>query len=103
MKKEFEFILKEFDTKNFPENLCKDKSTVEEGILESQEEYICVIEDSRFDFALRLEIMCPYIFKSGKKMLHGWYSKNFGGLFFSSKYNPIHPEDDEFVIAWKKI
>jgi hypothetical protein len=102
MRDEFKFLLKDFNT-NFPEDSCTNKSIVEEGIFESNDEYICIIEDSRFNYTLRLEIMCPYIFESENHSYFGWYSKNMDNLFFSSKNNPIHSEEDEYVIAWRKV
>lgn len=96
-------MLKDFKTSDFPESLCTIKNEREEGVFESEKEFICIVEDLRFNDQVRLMILCPYIYKSKKNVYHGWYSKNWNGTFFSSIYNPIHSEEDEYVIAWREL
>ncbi len=103
MNEYFEFLLKDFETSRFPEELCTVKNKKEKGVFESKEEFICIVDDERFDDQIRVMILCPYIYKEKHKVYYGWYSNAWDSTFFSSKNNPIHTVDDEYVIAWRKL
>ena len=96
---------------DFPVEECTIKSDKEDGIYNSNKQYLCMILDNRFQNHAELRIMTPYIWV-GNDLVHideykqfkdfvgcGWIDDS--GYFIDHYNNPIHGEDEyEYVIGF---
>lgn len=85
---------------NFPTELCVWQNEREKNVLDSDEPFLGLVFDKRFDYYLNLVIVYPYIYKeSDGSLLYGWVDKH--GQVYANIHNSCHLYD-EFVIGFKK-
>lgn len=94
-------ISSSFETKKFPAESCIKPSPHEEGCMDSEEIYLCVIVDRHYPSQCRMEHLRPYTAKDGRMTLYGWSRMDFDG-YIDHVTRSIH-DDDERVVAWKKV
>jgi hypothetical protein len=94
-----------FDTGSFPVEECIHPCPREAGVLEGKDLYLCLLVDVRFPDTARLILAFPYtciaLPEDGGGTLWGW-SSQLGKQWYDHKENCVH-DDDERVIAWKKV
>lgn len=100
----FDLLCTQWETKEFPVDLCTVPYPEEEGVMEAPAEvlFLCVLTDKRFGHRARIELVRPYTFKKPDGLiLFGWASMD-GAVTRGHFENGVH-DDDEVVVAWKEV
>jgi len=90
-----------FETKQFPEELCTIENVHEPEVHDCNVPFVCVIVDERFSHQCRIEVLFPYTAKDldSDELLYGWTD---GDRWVDHKDKTIHLDNDR-VVAWMKI
>jgi hypothetical protein len=94
----------QFERSGFPEALCTHQNSREPEVFDADQDFVCVLADSRFPSELRLKVLRPYVwrgndFETGEFLTRwGWTD---GDNVFDHWENNIN-DDYEFVVAWEK-
>lgn len=83
----------------FPVSECTIK-TNEEGILESDKYYLCLLIDRRFKSEFVIKTLRPYIWEGEDDKGYAWLDKD--GNFYDNFDMPIHM-DNEVVVGFRPM
>lgn len=98
----------DFENVEFPAALCNVRNVREPEVMDSEALFLCVLVDMRFPTQFRAEHLHPYtavdVHGYGAEgvrgaVLYGWTD---GNNWYDHQDNSVH-EDDERVVAWKRI
>lgn len=90
-----------WETKKFPREVCTEKDKVDPTIIDSKTLHVCLVVDKRFGGRAELVTAFPYLYSTADECLFGWVA-SCSGRTFSHMENSVH-DDDQIVIAWKKV
>ena len=91
------------------EKLCTIPCDKEEGVFncERGNYHLCLLKDKHFENYARLAILSPYVWRNIRKdkdlggpVGYAWVDKD--GNFYSNEFLPVHPDDAEFVVAFRR-